>query len=92
MCDQQRLRRACAPAQSRQNHRCSLTEYRELDAASGKEPHLYSYWVDAHVDLKDHETHKPSLFSWGGSNIHLLCFLDMLTLTTYNSIWFKRLF
>ena len=36
ICEQRRLRRACASAQSRQSLHCSLTQYREVEAASDK--------------------------------------------------------
>ena len=45
ICDQRRLRRACASAQSRQSLRCSLVQHRGLEEGPGKEPHLWPFWV-----------------------------------------------
>ena len=62
---QQRLRQACAPTQSHQSHRCSHTQYRELEEASDKEPHLRPSWVAVHACLKEHKPHDTEVsFHW----------------------------
>ena len=53
ICEQRRLKRACASAQSRQSLRCSLTQHRELEDASDKEPETWPYWTAVQVHLKD---------------------------------------
>ena len=68
ICEQRRLRRACASLQSRQSLRCSLTQHRELEEVSDKKPHLGPFRVAAQVCLKDLNLRilRP-LFWWKGS-------------------------
>ena len=57
ICEQQRLRQACAYAQSHQSLRCSLIQYREVEEASDKVLEILLHWIAAHARLKEQKTH-----------------------------------
>ena len=52
LCEQQRFRRACASAQSRQNLRCSLIQAVSQEEPSDRKPDLWPLWMAGHAQLK----------------------------------------
>ena len=52
LCEQRRFRRACAPAQSRQNLRCSLIQAVSQEEPSGRKPDPWPRWMAGHAQLK----------------------------------------
>ena len=52
LCEQQRFRRACASAQSRQNLRCSLKEAVNQEEPSDRKPDPWPLWMAGHAQLK----------------------------------------
>ena len=54
---QWRVRPACTFAQSHQSLLCSLTQHKELQEATDKEPEISPQCMDAHVCLEDHKIH-----------------------------------
>ena len=61
ICEQWRLRRACASGQSRQSLRCSLTQYRELKETSDKELEIWTHWIAVHANLKERKPHNAKV-------------------------------
>ena len=53
VCEQRRLRRACASAQSRLSLRCLHTWCMEADKGFDKKSDIYPHWMAAHVCLKN---------------------------------------
>ena len=51
-CEQQRFRRACASAQSRQNLRCSLIQAVSQEEPSDRKPDPWPLWMSWHAQLK----------------------------------------
>ena len=52
LCEQQRFRRACASAQSRQNLRCSLIQAVSQEEPSDRKPDPWPLWMAGHAQLK----------------------------------------
>ena len=52
LCEQQRFRRACASAQSRQNLRCSLIQAVSQEEPSNRKPDPWPLWMAGHAQLK----------------------------------------
>ena len=52
LCEQRRFRRACASAQSRQNHRCSLIQAVSQEESSDRKPDPWPLWMARHAQLK----------------------------------------
>ena len=52
LCEQRRLRRACASAQSRQNLRCSLIQAVSREEPSDRKPDPWLLWMAGHAQLK----------------------------------------
>ena len=52
LCEQRRLRRACASAQSRQNLRCSLIQAVSQEEPSDRKPDPWPLWMAGHAQLK----------------------------------------
>ena len=52
LCEQRRFRRACASAQSRQNHRCSLIQAVSQEEPSDRKPDPWPLWMAGHAHLK----------------------------------------
>ena len=52
LCEQRRVRRACASAQSRQNLRCSLIQAESQEEPSDRKPDLWPLWMAGHAQLK----------------------------------------
>ena len=52
LCKQQRFRRACASAQSRQNLRCSLIQAVSQEEPSDRKPDPWPLWMAGHAQLK----------------------------------------
>ena len=52
LCEQRRLRRACASAQSRQNLRCSLIQAMNQEETSDRKPDPWPLWMAGHAQLK----------------------------------------
>ena len=52
LCEQQRFRRACASAQSRQNLRCSLIQAVNQEELSDRKPDPWPLWMAGHAQLK----------------------------------------
>ena len=52
LCEQQRFRRACASAQSRQNLPCSLIQAVSQEEPSDRKPDPWPLWMARHVQLK----------------------------------------
>ena len=52
LCEQQRFRRACASAQSRQNLRCSLIQAVSQEEPSDRKPDPLPLWMAGHAQLK----------------------------------------
>ena len=52
LCEQQRFRRACASAQSRQNLRCSLMQAVSQEEPSDRKPDPWPLWMAGHAQLK----------------------------------------
>ena len=52
LCEQQRFRRACASAQSRQNLRCSLIQALSQEEPSDRKPDPWPLWMAWHAQLK----------------------------------------
>ena len=52
LCEQQRFRRACASAQSRQNLRCSLIQAVSQEEPSVRKPDPWPLWMAGHAQLK----------------------------------------
>ena len=51
LCEQRRVRRACASAQSRQNLRCSLIQAVSQEEPSDRKPDPWSLWMAGHAQL-----------------------------------------
>ena len=51
LCEQQRFRRACAFAQSRQNLRCSLIQAVSQEEPSDRKPDPWPLWMAGHAQL-----------------------------------------
>ena len=52
LCKQQRFRRACASAQSRQNLHCSLIQAVSQEEPSDRKPDPWPLWMAGHTQLK----------------------------------------
>ena len=52
LCEQQRFRRACASAQSRQNLHCSLIQAVSQEEPSDRKPDPWLLWMAGHAQLK----------------------------------------
>ena len=52
LCEQQRFRRACASAQSRQNLRCSLIQAVSQEEPSNRKRDPWLLWMAGHAQLK----------------------------------------
>ena len=52
LCEQRRLRRACASSQSRQNLTCSLIQAVSQEEPSDRKPDPWPLWMAGHVQLK----------------------------------------
>ena len=52
LCEQRRLRRACASAQSRQNLRCSLIQAVSQEDPSDRKPDPLPLWMSGHAQLQ----------------------------------------
>ena len=52
LCEQRRLRRACASAQSHQNLRCSLIQAVSQEEPSDRKPDPWPLWMAGHAQLK----------------------------------------
>ena len=52
LCEQQRFRRACASAQSRQNLRCSLIQAVSQEEPSDRKPDPWPLWMAGHAQLE----------------------------------------
>ena len=52
LCEQQRFRRACASAQSRQNLHCSLIQAVSQEEPSDRKPDPWPLWMAGHAQLK----------------------------------------
>ena len=52
LCEQRRVRRACASAQSRQNLRCSLIQAVSHEEPSDRKPDTWPLWMAGHAQLK----------------------------------------
>ena len=52
LCEQRRFRRACASAQSRQTHRCSLIQAVSQEEHSDRKPDPWPLWIAGHEQLK----------------------------------------
>ena len=52
LCEQQRFRRACASAQSRQNLRCSRIQTVSQGERSDRKPDPWPFWMAGHAQLK----------------------------------------
>ena len=52
ICEQRRFRRACASAQSRQNHRCSLIQAVSQEEPSDRKLDPWPLWMAGHAQLK----------------------------------------
>ena len=52
LCEQQRFRRACASAQSRQNLRCSLIQAVSQEEPSDRKQDPWPLWMAGHAQLK----------------------------------------
>ena len=52
LCKQQRFRRACASAQSRQNVRCLLIQAVSQEEPSDRKPDPWPLWMSGHAQLK----------------------------------------
>ena len=52
LCEQRRLRRACASAQSHQNLRCSLIQAVSQEEPSDRMPDPWPFWMAGHAQLK----------------------------------------
>ena len=52
LCEQQRFRRDCASAQSRQNLRCSLIQAVNQEEPSDRKPDSWPLWMAGHAQLK----------------------------------------
>ena len=52
LCEQQRFRRACASAQSRQNLLCSLIQAVNQEEPSDRKPDPWPLWMAGHAQLK----------------------------------------
>ena len=66
--NQQRLRRACPSAQSRQSLRCSHTWSMEVDKGSDQKSDILPNWMAAHVVWRmSLQRTKSAIISWPGS-------------------------
>ena len=69
LCEQQRFRRACASAQSRQNLRYSLIQAVNQEEPSDRKPDPWPLWMTGHAELnlswRNARRHK---FAWRGPN------------------------
>ena len=76
LCEQQRFRRACASAQSRQNLRCSLIQAVSQEEPSDRKPDPWPLWMAGHAQLKFvmTECSKTQIRLTG-----LICFYGQLT-------------
>ena len=52
LCEQRRIRRACASAQSRENLRCSLIQAVNQEEPSDRKPDPWPLWMAGHAQLK----------------------------------------
>ena len=52
LCKQPRFRQACASAQSRQNHCCSLIQAVNQEEPSDRKPDPWPFWMAGHAKLK----------------------------------------
>ena len=52
LCEQRRFRRACASAQSRQNHRCSFIQAVSQEEPSDRKSDPWHLWMAGHAQLK----------------------------------------
>ena len=52
LCEQRRLRRACASVQSHQNLRCSLIQAASQEEPSDRKPDPWPLWMAGHAQLK----------------------------------------
>ena len=80
--NQRRLRQACTSTQSCQSLCYSLTQYREVEEASDKEPEIWPHWIAAYACLKEHkpqDTKVSFLVSW------LIWLFDKVTINRHEN-------